>query len=263
MVATCNPDLEAWDENIRPGAVLNCGETITALADRPGVDHAATAWGVIERVQHDLREFRDRHRLDQVIVVNVASTEPAAQTRPETASLDRLECALNNRPSDLLPVSSLYAFAAIDGGLPYINFTPSAGASFPAFEELAERRGVPIAGKDGKTGETLLKTVLAPMFAPESSPPQLGRAQHSGQLGRASAQRPAQQGIQNPLKGSCHRRHRRLPRPDTHVDRVHRILGRLENGVGPHSLPGLFGRSDVASIHVAGERFGFGRAACD
>ena len=59
----------------------------------------------------------------------------------------------------------LYAWAALDLGLPYINFTPSLGASFPAAEELAEQRGAVYGGKDGKTGETLLKTVLAPMFA--------------------------------------------------------------------------------------------------
>src|SRR5262249_25717572 len=55
--------------------------------------------------------------------------------------------------------------AALDLGLPYVNFTPSLGATVPALEELARVRGTVIAGKDGKTGETLLKTVLAPMFA--------------------------------------------------------------------------------------------------
>src|SRR4029077_12173615 len=58
-----------------------------------------------------------------------------------------------------------YAWAAVDLGLPYVNFTPSLGASFPAILALAHERATAIAGKDGKTGETLLKTVLAPMFA--------------------------------------------------------------------------------------------------
>ena len=65
----------------------------------------------------------------------------------------------------ILPVSSLYAYAAIDCGCPYVNFTPSIGASVPALIELSVQRGAPIAGQDGKTGETLLKSVLAPMFA--------------------------------------------------------------------------------------------------
>jgi myo-inositol-1-phosphate synthase len=64
-----------------------------------------------------------------------------------------------------VPASSLYALAAIELGLPYVNFTPSLGASFPAALQLAHERRVPVAGQDGKTGETLLKSVLAPMFA--------------------------------------------------------------------------------------------------
>src|SRR6185369_10168299 len=65
----------------------------------------------------------------------------------------------------MLPDSLLYAYAALGANCPYINFTPSLGASVPALVELARGRGVPFAGRDGKTGETLLKSVLAPMFA--------------------------------------------------------------------------------------------------
>jgi myo-inositol-1-phosphate synthase len=64
-----------------------------------------------------------------------------------------------------LPASSLYAIAALDLGMAYINFTPSLGATLPAIGELAEARVTCHAGQDGKTGETLLKSVLAPMFA--------------------------------------------------------------------------------------------------
>jgi myo-inositol-1-phosphate synthase len=64
-----------------------------------------------------------------------------------------------------LRASSLYAIAAFELGMPYINFTPSLGASLPAIQELAVLRGTCHAGQDGKTGETLLKSVLAPMFA--------------------------------------------------------------------------------------------------
>src|SRR6202008_543336 len=65
----------------------------------------------------------------------------------------------------LLPASSLYAWAAVDLGWPYVNFTPSLGATVPALQELAVEKKAVLAGKDGKTGETLLKSVLAPMFA--------------------------------------------------------------------------------------------------
>jgi myo-inositol-1-phosphate synthase len=64
-----------------------------------------------------------------------------------------------------LPASTLYAIAALDLSMAYINFTPSLGSSPPALQDLAEQRGTCHAGRDGKTGETLLKSVLAPMFA--------------------------------------------------------------------------------------------------
>jgi myo-inositol-1-phosphate synthase len=165
VIEECAPDLEAWSADIRPGTVLNGGETITALADRPDLSLADTPRAAVERIQRDLCDFRERHRLDQVVVVNVASTEPAAEARPEHASLTRLQDALGRADAGLLPVSAAYAFAALDLGLPYVNFTPSTGAALPALEELAARRRVPVAGRDGKTGETLVKTVLAPMFA--------------------------------------------------------------------------------------------------
>jgi myo-inositol-1-phosphate synthase len=64
-----------------------------------------------------------------------------------------------------LPPSAWYAFAAIEAGFPFVNFTPSAGAALPALIALAEQRRVPLSGQDGKTGETLVKSVLARMFA--------------------------------------------------------------------------------------------------
>jgi myo-inositol-1-phosphate synthase len=165
VVEACLPDLESWDNNIRSGTILNSVDTIAKLADRPDLPTAKSARSAIERLQADIAEFGSRNGLDQVVVVNVASTEPTIDLRPEHKAFDRLQTALSTAARDILPVSSLYAFAAIDGGHPYVNFTPSTGASMPAIEELAKRRGVPIAGRDGKTGETLVKTVLAPMFA--------------------------------------------------------------------------------------------------
>ncbi|MFD5100406.1 inositol-3-phosphate synthase [Streptomyces albidochromogenes] len=94
----------------------------------------------------DLRDFARRRGLDRVVVVNVASTEPA--------------------PTDpgALPPSSLYAAAALRAGCPYVNFTPSTGLRAPALRDAVEAGGLPHAGRDGKTGQTLLRSVLAPMF---------------------------------------------------------------------------------------------------
>ncbi|MEV0143803.1 MULTISPECIES: inositol-3-phosphate synthase [unclassified Nonomuraea] len=125
----------------------------------------------------DLAAFRERHRLRRVVVVNVATTEPAPAPHPAHADLEALEEALREplraawpepRPGGgraVLPPSSLAAYAAFRAGCPFVDFTPSTGARLPALHQLAERQGVPYGGHDGKTGETLVKSVLAPMFA--------------------------------------------------------------------------------------------------
>src|SRR5207248_2798932 len=144
--------------------VLNAGATIARLADLPESQKADTPRAAIEQIKADLTAFRQNQKLDQVVVVNVASTEPPFELGDVHQARERLLPALEKR-APVLPASSLYAWAALDLGLPYVNFTPSLGASFPAAEELAKLRGAPHGGKDGKTGETLMKSVLAPMFA--------------------------------------------------------------------------------------------------
>ena len=94
----------------------------------------------------------------------MASTEPPFALGDVHLALAKLKAALERGHEPVLPASALYAWAALDLGLPYINFTPSLGVSVPALEELAHQRNAVFGGKDGKTGETLLKTVLAPMF---------------------------------------------------------------------------------------------------
>ncbi|WBB79725.1 inositol-3-phosphate synthase [Micromonospora sp. WMMD882] len=112
----------------------------------------------------DLASFRDRHGLARVVVVNVSATEPVATPHPAHADPAALRTALAG-PDDVLPASSRYAYAAFTAGCPYVDFTPSTGARLPALTALAAERGLPYAGHDGKTGETLVKSVLAPMFA--------------------------------------------------------------------------------------------------
>jgi myo-inositol-1-phosphate synthase len=140
-------------------------QSITALADRPDTRVARAPLEAVDAVQGDLRAFQTANKLDQVVVVNAASTEPPFPLGEEHQTYDRLLAAMN-APSPLaLPASSLYAFAAIDAGFPFINLTPSRGASMPAIEELARELVLPHAGQDLKTGETLIKSVLAPVFA--------------------------------------------------------------------------------------------------
>jgi myo-inositol-1-phosphate synthase len=165
LVEPCLPDLDAWSENVCPGTVLNAGATIGRLAELPEVSRTESCRAAIDRIQADLRGFHEKHQLDQLMILNVASTEAPYELGETHGSLEKLRPLLERRDQHVLPASALYAWAALDLGLPYINFTPSLGASFPAVLELAGQRKTVWGGKDGKTGETLLKSVLAPMFA--------------------------------------------------------------------------------------------------
>ena len=117
------------------------------------------------RIQTDLKDFVRRQKLQQLLVVNVASTEPAVDERDLPRKWLDLDKTLDQPRKCKLGASSLYAIAALDLGHPYINFTPSLGATPKAIQDLAMNRDTCHAGQDGKTGETLLKSVLAPLFA--------------------------------------------------------------------------------------------------
>jgi myo-inositol-1-phosphate synthase len=164
-IAACADDLEKWSGNVRPGVVYRPNPAVSALADRPDVRQARTPLEAVAAVQDDLRAFQQSHKLDQVVVVNAASTEPPFPLGDEHRSYDRLLAAMNTPAPPALPTSTVHAFAAIDAGFPYVNLTPSRGATMPAVEEMARELVVPHAGQDLKTGETLLKSVLAPLFA--------------------------------------------------------------------------------------------------
>ncbi len=115
---------------------------------------------IIEKLRCDLAEFKSK--CDSVVVINLASTEKLAVEGNETFNtLAKFEKALDENEPDISP-AMLYAYAAIAEGVPYGNFTPSVAADIPALIEFAEQQNVPIAGKDGKTGQTFIKTVLAP-----------------------------------------------------------------------------------------------------
>lgn len=128
---------------------------------RPGV--SAPAPGAVERLRADLADFKSRHGLTSVVVVNVASTEPPAADEVVGAGADELlTLAYAGRAS--VPPSTLYAIAALEEGCAYVDFTPSSTTRMRGIDELALLRGLPYAGRDGKTGETLVKSALAPMF---------------------------------------------------------------------------------------------------
>src|SRR5262245_41875966 len=126
--------------------------------------HSGSQADAATRLADDLTAFRTAHGLDRVVVVNVSSTEPPVPALPEHDSLALLETALSDPSRAVLPPSSLMAYAALKAGAAFVDFTPSPGIRLPVLDELAVSLGLPYAGSDGKTGETLLRTVLAPMF---------------------------------------------------------------------------------------------------
>jgi myo-inositol-1-phosphate synthase len=162
LVRKVAPALKAVE--VKPGFALNCGAAVERLGDgRDGALPQIVAW-----IQEDLRAFRDRHGLDDVVVVNLASAEAWFEPPREMNYLESFVGLLAAERRELFPSSALIAYAAMDAGFAYVNFTSSTGAHLGALDELARRRGVPHCGRDAKTGETLLKTVLAPMFVARS-----------------------------------------------------------------------------------------------
>lgn len=162
LVTSSSARAAAFEANLRAGVV---DDADVGFADLDPEAQRLSGLAPLERIaklREDLDDFEERHSLARTIVVNVASTEAVREPREEWSSLELFESALQAGESQ--PASTLYAYAALSSGRPYVNFTPSLGATIPALQELALRSKLPHCGCDGKTGETLVKTVLAPLF---------------------------------------------------------------------------------------------------
>jgi myo-inositol-1-phosphate synthase len=114
-------------------------------------------------VRADIQNFKATHGLDRCVMVNCSSTEIYIEPSEVHQSIDAFEKAIDDNDPRISP-AMIYAYAAILEDVPYANGTPSLAADIPALEELALSKEVPTGGKDFKTGQTLMKTVLAPMF---------------------------------------------------------------------------------------------------
>lgn len=116
----------------------------------------------VQRIRDDLTRFKRESGVDRVIMVNLASTEKYPDVEaPALQDLASFEKALDESDPTIGP-AMLYAYAAIRNGNPYANFTPSVAADAKPLIQFARERNVAVAGKDGKTGQTFLKTVIAP-----------------------------------------------------------------------------------------------------
>ncbi len=147
----------------KKGTAINCGSGIKEFGKIEALENEGlTLSEIVERIMEDLKKFKD----ENTVVINVASTEPVAKYSDEYHnSVEGFERMIDENKKEYATASMLYAYAALKLGIPYGNFTPSAGSSIPALKKLAKKNNVPHAGNDGKTGETLVKTTLAPMFS--------------------------------------------------------------------------------------------------
>jgi len=117
------------------------------------------AWA--DALREDIRRFKAENGCDRLVMVWCGSTEVYIKAGPAHASLEAFEAAID-ADDDAIAPSMLYAYAAIMEGVPYANGAPNLSADIPALTALAQERGVPVAGKDFKTGQTLMKTIIAP-----------------------------------------------------------------------------------------------------
>ena len=128
------------------------------------VKNAATRWDMVEQLREDIRQFKAANHCDRVVVLWAASTEIFVPLSDEHMSLEALEKAMKENNTEVVSPSMCYAYAAIAEGAPFVMGAPNLCVDTPAMWEFSKKMNVPIAGKDFKSGQTLMKTVLAPMF---------------------------------------------------------------------------------------------------
>ena len=158
LLEQLRPDLEA----IRPWPAVFDQRYVKRLMG-PNVKTGASKRELADQVSADIRRFRAENGLERMVLVWCGSTEVFIEPEPVHQSLAAFEEGLE-QSDPAIPSSMIYAYAAIKGGLPYANAAPNLSADIPALTELASQTGSPLAGKDLKTGQTLIKTIVAPGF---------------------------------------------------------------------------------------------------
>jgi myo-inositol-1-phosphate synthase len=127
----------------------------------PNVKSGKNKMELAEQVMDDIEAFRKLHKLDRMVMVWCGSTEVYMKTEASHMTLPAFEKALRENDASIAP-SMIYAYAALCKRVPFANGAPNLTVDIPALTQLAQEKGVPICGKDFKTGQTLMKTILAP-----------------------------------------------------------------------------------------------------
>ncbi len=123
-----------------------------------------TKWDLTEQLRQDIRTFKAENGCDRVVVIWAASTETYMPICEVHNDLSTFEAEMQNEQTEFVAPSMCYAYAALAEGVPFINGAPALTVDFPAMWQLADKMEVPICGKDYKSGQTMMKTVLAPAF---------------------------------------------------------------------------------------------------
>tara|TARA_R110000824_G_scaffold204136_1_gene388807 strand:+ start:306 stop:1532 length:1227 start_codon:yes stop_codon:yes gene_type:complete len=140
-----------------------------APARMKDVDYSTTVFSkrplneLIKSLTYDIEDFREQTGARRIIVVNLSSTERPSPIADCHNTLQSFEAAIATDDPNVT-TGMIYAYAALKNGCHFVNFTPSTATDIAALEEFANKQGVTVSGKDGKTGQTLYKTVLAPML---------------------------------------------------------------------------------------------------
>ena len=156
-------DLTAHSKNVVTGVIPNAGATITNLASGKR-RKVVTLRSQLDQIKKDIKAFQKKHKLERVICVNLTSTEPSLRLGAAHKTIAAFEKAIDKNNVKVVRPSAIYAYAAASLGMPFVHFTPSNSALIPAVEEMFAQNNTPFMGCDGKTGETLIKSALAPMF---------------------------------------------------------------------------------------------------
>ncbi|MGB1661500.1 MAG: inositol-3-phosphate synthase [Planctomycetota bacterium] len=162
LIEMIQPEFQQADQRIRPGVLINPDDAIRNLDD---FSESLSPKEALERITRDLTSFTEENGLSGLVIANLSSTEAPLEDHPAHQSASALQEALDQGDDSAFRSSTIYAMAAAAVGAAYINFTPSTSALIPATRELLEKAGCAYCGSDGKTGETLVKSALAPMFA--------------------------------------------------------------------------------------------------
>ncbi|HET9625039.1 MAG TPA: inositol-3-phosphate synthase [Kofleriaceae bacterium] len=129
----------------------------------PNVKKGTSKMDLAEQVMADIESFKKTNGCDRIVAVWCGSTEVYRKPTEVHSTIEKFEAALRASHDDIAP-SQIYAYACLKSGVPYANGAPNLSVDTPALLELARRQGLPVAGKDFKTGQTLMKTILAPGF---------------------------------------------------------------------------------------------------